>query len=135
MKLDAKAIEQLYKSASLTRGMAYSPYSGFTVGAAVLCESGEIYTGSNIENASYPAGICAERVALSKAISEGKKPLAIAVAGGKKGEDAVLCPPCGICLQFMSEFMTKECFVIFAENEVKTLGELLPFGFDGEKLK
>ena len=131
-----KKIEaMLYSTANSTRAMAYAPYSHFTVGAAVLCENGEIYTGANIENASYPVGICAERVALSKAISEGKRPVAIAVAGGKANEDAILCPPCGICLQFMKEFMTSECPVILSHEETKNLGELLPFGFDGDKLK
>ena len=76
---------------------AYAPYSGFCVSAAVLMDSGEIYTGVNVENASYPAGNCAERTAIFKAVSEGKKDFAaICIAGGREGEMPEYCPPCGI---------------------------------------
>ena len=132
---DKQSIKDLYNKAKLTRVASYAPYSNFAVGAAVLCEGGECMLGGNIENASYPAGICAERVALSKAISEKKKPVAIAVAGGPCDSEPILCPPCGICLQFMSEFMDKDCPVILSEDVAVTLGELLPYRFDGDRLK
>ena len=133
--LDKQIITDLYGKANSTRVAAYAPYSGFTVGAAVLCEDGECCLGVNIENASYPTGICAERVALSKAVSEGRRPVAIAIAGGAKNEEPIHCPPCGICLQFMSEFMKKDSPVILSESTYHTLGELLPYQFDGDKLK
>ena len=133
--LDRETMKDLYNKANLTRVASYSPYSNFSVGAVALCEGGECFLGVNIENASYSVGICAERVALSKAISEGKRPVAVAIAGGPSGGDAIPCPPCGICRQFMSEFMSADCPIIFSENDIVSLGELLPYKFDGDKLK
>lgn len=114
---------------------SYSPYSNFSVGAALLCSDGEIITGVNIENASFGLTNCAERTAFFKAVSEGKKEFsAIAVVGG----DTYL-PPCGACRQVMSEFCDKNFKVIFAKNEneyiVKTLEEILPFSFSEEDMK
>lgn len=114
---------------------SYSPYSGFSVGAALLCSDGEIVTGANVENASFGLTNCAERTAFFKAVSEGKKDFsAIAVVGG----DTYL-PPCGACRQVMAEFCTRDFKVIFAKNEneyiVKTLEEILPFSFSEEDMK
>lgn len=110
---------------------AYCPYSHFPVGAALECADGTVFTGCNIENASYPVGICAERVALSKAISEGHRDFVrLAIAG--RSED--FCVPCGMCRQFMQEFAPElELLCGNRAGEVKTfrLKELLPYGFDG----
>ncbi|MBE6756118.1 MAG: cytidine deaminase [Ruminococcaceae bacterium] len=114
---------------------SYSPYSEFSVGAALLCSDGEIITGANIENVSFGLTNCAERTAFFKAVSEGKKEFsAIAIVGG----DTYL-PPCGACRQVMAEFCDKNFKVIFAKNEneyiVKTLDEILPFSFSEEDMK
>jgi cytidine deaminase len=127
--------DDLAFSAMAARASAYSPYSSITVGAALLGKSGKIYLGSNVENASYSLTICAERVAFSKAISEGEREFtAIAIAGGKCGEDIKgPFPPCGACRQVMAEFCGPDFAVILADEEsftVKTLAELLPCGFD-----
>ena len=84
---------------------AYVPYSGFTVGAALLTKSGKVYLGCNIENAAYGPSNCAERTAIFKAVSEGEREFAaIAVVGGKDGNAADIFPPCGVCRQVMQEF-------------------------------
>ena len=114
---------------------SYAPYSGFYVSAAVLMDSGRIYTGVNVENASYPAGICAERNAIFHAISCGEKRIAaIAIVGGTNGEISDYCPPCGICRQVMREFCDpSEMSVIMAKSvtdyKEATLEELLPDSF------
>lgn len=123
---------------------AYSPYSGFCVGAALLTSDGEIYTGCNIENASYTPTVCAERTAFFKAVSEGKREFsAIAVYGGKKddvldGSVTDACPPCGVCRQVMSEFCERDSFRIILGTpdapQTYTLAELLPHGFDKNNL-
>lgn len=119
---------------------AYAPYSGFCVAAALLCEDGTIYTGVNIENASYPAGNCAERTAIFKAVSEGyRKFRAIAICGGKNGRVTDYCAPCGICRQVMREFCEPETFVILlpkTETDYREyrLKELLPLSFGPESL-
>ena len=128
--------EKLARLAIAAREKAYVPYSHFSVGAALLAENGEIFTGCNIENASYPAGLCAERVAIFKAVSEGhRKFTAIAITGGSEGEPAGdYCMPCGMCRQVMTEFCGPdfEVFIVKTESEIKeySLGELLPFTFD-----
>ena len=114
---------------------SYSPYSGFSVGAALLCTDGEVFTGVNVENVSFGLTNCAERTAFFKAISEGKRNFeAIAIVGG----DTFL-PPCGACRQVMAEFCDEKFRVIFAKNEndyiVKTLGEILPFSFSEVDMK
>ena len=123
---------------------AYAPYSDFFVGAAVMTEDGNVYTGCNIENASYPAGICAERVAVSKAVSEGETELAvIAIAGGKFGDIGEVCPPCGICRQALSEFCAPEKLRVLlagsSDGELfadeYTLAELLPLYFSKESME
>ena len=108
---------------------SYVPYSHFPVGAALLCEDGTVYTGCNVENAAYGSTICAERTALVKAVSEGRKRFAaIAIAG--RSED--YCWPCGACRQMLYEF-APELTVLVARADgqfVKLpLGELLPHGF------
>ena len=118
---------------------AYSPYSGFKVGAALLAKSGKVYTGCNIENASYTPTVCAERTAFFKAISEGEREFeAIAVVGGKDGNAEEFCTPCGVCRQVMLEFCDRDSFiVIFGKKdgfETHTLAELTPFSFGKDDL-
>ncbi len=119
---------------------AYAPYSGFCVGAALLCADGSVYTGCNIENAGYGATNCAERTAFFKAISDGKKAFsAIAVCGGKGGQlTDTAVSPCGICRQVMREFCDDDFQIyLVADNAVKTmtLGELFPVSFGPDALK
>ncbi len=123
----------LMEEAQKARERSYSPYSRFRVGAALLTKSGKVYTGSNIENASYPAGVCAERVAIFKAVSEGERAFeALALVGGKEGETADFCAPCGICRQVISEFCPKNFKILLGNPEkfeAHTLRELLPLAF------
>ena len=131
---------ELSKLADKARENSYCIYSDFSVGAALLTKGGKVYKGCNIENASYPAGICAERTAFVKAISEGEKEFAaIAIAGGPKGERSNDAYPCGICRQFMNEFVKGDEFdVIVVHNDmsysVHKLSELLPYSFGPESL-
>lgn len=133
--------QKLSKKAQEMRKMAYTPYSHFRVGAALLCEDGSVYTGCNIENAAFTPGNCAERTAFFKAISEGKKKFrAIAIAGGKEdGEILDFCPPCGVCRQVMREFCADSFQIILARSEreyrIATLGELLPESFGPDFVK
>ena len=125
--------------ANEARGASYAPYSGITVGAALLTASGKVYRGANIENASYTPTVCAERVAFLKAITEGERDfLAIAVAGGKKDEEPKAdFPPCGVCRQVMSEFCRPDFRVIWGNQENitdKTLEQILPASFDKTNL-
>lgn len=126
-KLIDTAIEQLKFS--------YTPYSNFEVGAALLTRSGEIYTGCNIENASYTPTNCAERTAFFKAVSEGVRDFqAICIVGGKDGKLTEYTAPCGVCRQVMMEFCNPKTFqIILAVDkeryEIYTLEELMPFGF------
>lgn len=118
---------------------AYVPYSGFTVGAALLAKSGKIFLGCNIENASYTPTNCAERTAFFKAISEGEREFEkIAIVGGKNGDFSDFCTPCGVCRQVMREFCDDDFTVILGRNdgEIKTLtlGELLPHSFNSKNL-
>ena len=112
---------------------AYSPYSGFCVGAALLADDGTLYTGCNIENASYSVTCCAERTALFKAVSEGKRSFtAIAIAGGKGGDFSSPCMPCGVCRQALTEFCTGSLKIHLCDNDsiiTYTLDELLPHSF------
>lgn len=119
---------------------AYTPYSNFQVGAALLTSKEKIYTGCNIENAAYGSTNCAERTALFKAISEGEKEFAaIAIVGGRNGVLSDFCPPCGICRQVLREFVDPRSFlVILARSEddysVYSLEALLPLSFGPEHL-
>lgn len=120
--------------------MSYSPYSNFCVGSALLGKNGEIYQGCNIESASYSPTNCAERTAFFKAVSEGVCEFtAIAIVGRCLDGEPQFCAPCGVCRQVMAEFCTADFKIIIAksidEYVVKTLSELLPMAFGGEKLK
>ena len=118
---------------------AYAPYSHCMVGAALLCASGSVYTGCNIENAGYSATNCAERTAFFKAVSEGERTFsAIAVVGGKDGKIDGIFAPCGVCRQVMREFCEPESFLVLLGHrgtdgnltyDEYTLAELLPLGF------
>lgn len=119
---------------------AYSPYSEFKVGAALLCTDGTVYTGCNIENSAYSATVCAERVAFFKAVSEGKTEFeAIAVAGGKDAVIDGICPPCGVCRQVMAEFCDSKRFKVLLVKkdgfEEYSLEELLPLSFGKDCVK
>lgn len=126
--------QELMQMAIDARKYSYNPYSGFAVGAALLCKDGTVYTGCNIENASYSPTNCAERTAFFKAVSEGKREFqAIAIAGGREN-DLVVCYPCGVCRQVMAEFCDmKEFKVICGDSiekiEIYHLEELLPKSF------
>lgn len=128
----------LIKEAEKALEFSYSPYSNFSVGAALLCGDGSIYTGCNIENASYPAGNCAERTAVFKAVSFGKRDFkAIAVVGGKEGKITDYCPPCGICRQVLREFCSDGFKIILfngMQEKILTLAEMLPYGFTEKQL-
>lgn len=116
---------------------AYAPYSGFKVGAALLAENGAVYSGCNTENASYPAGICAERAALAAAVTAGeRKFLKLAVVGGKSGVITDFCTPCGICRQALSEFGGDTEILLFDGGKIKKyrLSELLPESFGRDSL-
>ena len=126
----------LLERADEERSSAYAPYSGITVGAALLTDEGEIYTGANVENAAYSPSVCAERVAIFKAVTEGKRRFrAIAVSGGRCGEKYTAgFSPCGVCRQVMQEFSDGELEILLPSEdgtpEVPELGDLLPLGFD-----
>lgn len=125
--------EALASAARDARTMAYAPYSKYQVGAALLTASGKIFTGCNVENATYPATICAERVAITKAISEGERDfVAIAVATSTGGT------PCGICRQVMSEFAPDMLVVIVDPHRIVaeySVSDLLPDSFSRHHLK
>ena len=112
---------------------AYAPYSGYKVGAALLCADGTVYQGCNIENASYSPTNCAERTAFFKAIYDCKRDFtAIAICGGKDGVITGLFPPCGVCRQVMREFCEEDfkVYMITPEGyEERTLAQLLPDSF------
>ena len=132
---------ELILEAKKARERAYSPYSHFKVGAALVTKEGKIYHGCNIENASYSPTNCAERTAFFKAIYAGEREFErIAIVGGMENSDAnETCAPCGVCRQVMMEFCNPETFKIFlasGENEVLeyTLKDLLPLGFGPDNL-
>jgi cytidine deaminase len=125
--------EKLVKAARQARLQAYAPYSHYQVGAALLTSSGAIFTGCNVENAAYPACICAERVAVTKSVSEGERNfVAIAVVTSNGGT------PCGVCRQVLNEF-SPDMLVIVADPEQiiaeYTVVDLLPEGFGPQHLK
>ena len=133
--------EELIALAKEAMTRAYAPYSGFKVGAALLCKDGSVYQGCNIENAAFSPTVCAERTAIFKAVSEGKREFAaIAVCGGKDGVITGLFPPCGVCRQVMAEFCGAD-FPVYLSGvngtwEKKTLAELLPLSFSaGEHMQ
>lgn len=126
-ELALAAIEAMKKS--------YSPYSNFSVGAALLTNDGKVYTGANIENASYTPTVCAERNAIFTAVHAGERDFcAIAIVGGHKGDVKGITAPCGVCRQVMSEFCSPDFKVILVTSndgdfEETSLGELLPYSF------
>lgn len=114
---------------------SYSPYSSFRVGAALLTENGDIFTGCNIENASFSLTNCAERTAIFKAVSEGNtKFSAIAVAGSSTEDFSTPCTPCGACLQVLSEFCGDDFIIVLSDGEHK-LSDFLPLRFTNENIK
>ena len=126
---------ELVEAAKAAREGACAPYSGFTVGAAVEASSGAIYSGCNVENASYGLTICAERMAVFKAVSAGEREItALAVVSGPG------VTPCGACRQVLAEFAPRPeevtIVVVSGQGEERcyTLGELLPASFSGEEL-
>ena len=131
--------EQLVSMAKEAMQHSYSPYSGYKVGAALLCKDGSVYTGCNIENAGYSSTNCAERTAFFKAVSEGKRGFeAIAICGGKDGVIADVFPPCGVCRQIMREFCGDEFLIYLVSKEgieTYTLKELLPVSFRPETIQ
>lgn len=135
--------KELIEKAIKAREFSYAPYSKFKVGAALEGEDGEVYQGCNIENAAYTPCNCAERTALFKAVSEGKRKFKkIAVVGWSAQEEKAkdYCPPCGVCRQVLREFVNpKEFQIVVAKNvedyKVYTLEELLPESFGPENLK
>ena len=127
MEIDFKNLMDKAKDASQK---SYSPFSRFAVGAAVMCTSGKIYSGCNIENSSFGLTICAERCAIFKAISEGEREI-LAVAIYSPNEDD--CYPCGACRQVMYEFQGEREIEIITEEKgelnIKKMSDFLPFGF------
>lgn len=126
----------LINAAIEARKKSYSPYSHFSVGAAVLCEDGDIYCGANIENGSYGATICAERTAIFRAVYDGKREFKAIVIVGDKAENETIgmfAYPCGICRQVMTEFFDKNTRVIIAKNvneyEEYFFEEIMPAAF------
>lgn len=119
---------------------AYAPYSGYKVGAALLCKNGKLFTGCNIENASYTPTVCAERTAFFKAVSEGEREFEkIAVVGGKDGNVTDTFMPCGVCRQVMTEFCKADFTVLVAKSADEycsfTLEQLLPHSFSDKYMK
>ncbi|MCQ2797585.1 MAG: cytidine deaminase [Bacilli bacterium] len=128
---------ELLKIAREARELSYSPYSHFAVGAALECTDGSIYQGANIENASYPLAMCAERNAVYNAMMDGKTKddfVALAIVADTERP----CSPCGACRQVLSELYPEDAPIYLGnlEGDVKetTIAELLPFAFDGEDL-
>lgn len=133
IKLNDAMRQKLIQMAVEVRELAYAPYSKYKVGAALLTRSDKIYTGVNVENAAYPNGTCAERVAVYKAVSEGEREfVAIAVVSGNGGT------PCGACRQVMAEFgLALEVLIADAEGNIRqetSLSELLPGAFGPQDL-
>lgn len=130
--------EKLVELALEAQTHAYCPYSGFKVGAALLCADDTVYQGCNIENAAYSPSVCAERTAFFKAVYDGHRDFtAIAVCGGKDGEITGYFPPCGVCRQVMSEFCGDD-FRIYMIGpggtwKEKTLAQLLPERFNASE--
>ena len=130
-------IEELITQALEAMDRAYAPYSGYRVGAALLCKDGTVYRGCNIENAAYSPTVCAERTAFFRAVCDGQRDFAaMAVCGGKNGVITGFFPPCGVCRQVMREFCADD-FTVYLIGKDRayqrlTLSELLPFSFSLE---
>jgi len=128
---------ELMQYAVAARKNSYCPYSGYKVGAALLTKSGKVYTGCNIENASYGASMCAERTAFFKALSDGEEEFVkIAIVGGKQ-ELSDCCVPCGLCRQVMTEFCGSEFVILLgtpSEITAYSLETLMPLSFTNENM-
>ena len=132
--------QELCRLAIAARERAYAPYSGYTVGAALLTADSKVYTGCNIENASFTPTVCAERTAVFKAVSEGERRFAmLAVAGGKAGQVGGAFPPCGVCRQVLAEFCPPDFPILLAQGAGEytsvTLRELLPLAFSPKHME
>ena len=138
MEFDCTA---LIRAAFVAREYAYAPYSHFKVGAALLTRRGRVFTGCNIESATYTPTCCAERTALVKAVSEGERQFAaIAIVGSMEGRrNTLITSPCGVCRQMLFEFGGPQLIVIMAKSETDyeemTLDQLLPLGFGPDNLQ
>ena len=138
--MNEEEIQNLILNAFEGRTKSYCPYSGYAVGAAILTSSGEIYRGCNVENSSYGLSNCAERTAIFKAVSKGKKEFeAIAIVGGADEEPGDYAYPCGACRQVMREFCSPENFRILVARRVEdykeyTLAQLLPDSFGPDSI-
>ena len=133
MNLSDEKVKELIQIAQEIREKAYAPYSNYTVGTALLTKNGKIYTGVNIENASYPLSICAERTAMFKAISEGERDFDTIVIATKNGGS-----PCGACRQVMIEFAPEMTVITTDElgniSMLASVNEILPGAFNSKKL-
>ena len=132
--------KKLYELARDAMKNSYSPYSDCKVGAALLCKNGKVYTGTNVENAAFGPTVCAERVAVFKAVSEGEREFSkIAVVGGKNGVINGIFAPCGVCRQVLREFCDDDFEILLGETEdsYKTvaLKDLLPLSFSPKDVK
>jgi cytidine deaminase len=132
--------KELYNLAKEAMKNSYSPYSGCKVGAALLTTNGKIFTGTNVENAAFGPTVCAERVAVFKAISEGERNFSkIAVVGGKGGVIDGIFAPCGVCRQVLREFCDDDFTLLLGETpdtfKTVTLKDLLPLSFSPENVK
>ena len=140
IRTDEKTKRLLIEKAIEVLPNSYSPYSNYQVAAAALFDSGNIYTGVNVESASLGMTICAERNAIFHAIAEGEKTLlAVAIVGGTDGERREYCVPCGACRQVMRDFGDKDSMIVLSAKTPEdylenTLDELLPLSFGPESL-
>ena len=130
-----EALQQLIDTAKTARLQSIAPFSNFLVGAAVKTQAGKVYTGCNIESASYGLTVCAERVAIWKALSEGERHFTeLAIVADTES----LTPPCGTCRQIIHEFCRDDATIVLAnlrgETEICTIDELLPRAFDARFL-
>lgn len=139
--ISREQIQMLAEAALDAREKAYTPYSHYTVGAALLTKCGVVYRGCNVENASYGATNCAERTAFFKAVSEGERAFAaIAIAGGMAGQKPEdYAYPCGVCRQVMKEFCSDDFQIIVVKSiedyQIYRLDALLPYGFGGDSIR
>ena len=132
--MNKKTVNELLNAAISAREKSYCPYSNFAVGAALLTQSGKVYTGANIESSTHTPTVCAERVAFFNAVHDGERSFqAICIVGGRSGCDiSTFCAPCGVCRQVMAEFCDGSFKIILSdgsEEKILTLDELLPFRF------
>ena len=134
-KIMNKNVRAAYSAAKKIRPQAYAPYSKFKVGAALVTKKGQVYVGCNVENASYGGAVCAERVAILKAVSEGERDFSDIIVVTEDGHPAF---PCGFCLQTMAEFFALEVRIWIGGmkeiHDVRAFSELLPEPFGPKQL-